>query len=114
MGRKAEKTRHLDRYVTLNIRLKGQQKNEIIDYARKKGLAVNDVVLYAIWDFVRNEKGIPSPGSAQYSVPTVEETVLAYIRGDRLLQPCGQKDCNKKITQLNNMEFCETCNLRIL
>ena len=114
MGRKAQKTRHLDTYVTLNIRLKGKQKNEIIDYARKKGMAVNDVVLYAVWDFIRNEKGIPSPGSAQFSVPTVEETVLAYIRGDRLLQPCGQKECNKIITQINNMEFCETCNLRIL
>lgn len=114
MGRKASKTRHLDSYVTLNIRMKGRQKNEIIDYARKKGIAVNDVVLFAVWDFIRNERGIPSPGAAQFSLPTVEETVLAYIRGETLLQPCGNKDCAKKITQINDMQFCETCNLRIL
>ena len=81
MGRKAEKTKFPDRYVTLNIRLKGRLKNEIVDYARKKGIAVNDLVLYAIWNFVQNEKGIPDAGSAQFSIPTVEETVLAYITG---------------------------------
>lgn len=113
MGRKAEKTRWADKFVTLNIRLKGWQKNQIIDYARKKGLSVNEVAVYAIWEFVRNEKGIPSPGSAQFSIPTVDETVLAYLRGEHVLQPCGKKECDKKITELNSMQFCETCNLRI-
>ena len=113
MGRRAEKTRFVDKYVILNVRMKGKQKNEIIDYARKKNLAVNDVMLYAVWEFIRNEKGIPDAGSAQYSIPTIQETVLAYIRGDNLLQPCGLKECEQKITQLNNMQFCETCNIRI-
>jgi hypothetical protein len=113
MGRRAEKTRFVDKYVILNVRMKGKQKNEIIDYARKKNLAVNDVMLYAVWEFIRNEKGIPDAGSAQYSIPTIQETVLAYVRGDRLLQPCGLKECEQKITQLNNMQFCETCNIRI-
>ena len=113
MGRRAEKTRFVDKYVILNVRMKGKQKNEIIDYARKKNLAVNDVMLYAVWEFIRNEKGIPDAGSAQYSIPTIQETVLAYIRGDNLLQPCGIKECEQKITQLNNMQFCETCNIRI-
>lgn len=113
MGRRAEKTRFIDKYVILNVRMKGKQKNEIIDYARKKNLAVNDVMLYAVWEFIRNEKGIPDAGSAQYSIPTIQETVLAYIRGDHLLQPCGLKECEQKITQLNNMQFCETCNIRI-
>lgn len=113
MGRRAEKTRFVDKYVILNVRMKGRLKNEIIDYARKKDLSVNEMVQYAIWDFIRNEKGIPSPGAAQFSIPTVEETVLAYIRGDHILQPCGKKECNKKITEINDMQFCETCNLRI-
>lgn len=113
MGRRAEKTRFVDKYVILNLRMKGRQKNEIIDYARKKGISVNELILYAVWEFIRNEKGIPSPGSAQFSIPTIEETVLAYIRGDHILQPCGKKECDKKITELDSMQFCETCNLRI-
>ena len=113
MARKPEKTRFTDKYVILNVRMKGKQKNEIIDYARKKQISVNELMVYAVWEFIRNEKGIPSPGSPQFSIPTVEETVLAYIRGEHILQPCGQKECAQKITQLNNMQFCETCNLRI-
>jgi hypothetical protein len=114
MGRKAEKTRFVDRYVTLNIRMKGRQKNEIIEYARKKEMSVTDVVLYAVWDFIRNEKGIPSAGSAQFSLPTVDETVLAYIRGEHIMQPCGKRECDKRITEINQMQFCETCNIRIM
>jgi hypothetical protein len=113
MGRKAEKTRFVDKYVTLNIRMKGRQKNEIIEYARKKNLSVTDVILYAVWEFIRNEKGIPSPGSAQFSLPTVDEVIFAYIRGEHIMQPCGKKECEQKITDLNGMQFCETCNLRI-
>lgn len=113
MGRRAEKTRFVDKYVILNVRMKGRLKNEIIDYARKKDISVNDMIQYAVWEFIRNEKGIPDAGSAQFSLPTVEETVLAYIRGEHILQPCGLRECDKKITQLNDMQFCETCNLRI-
>jgi hypothetical protein len=114
MGRKPEKTRFLDNYVTLNIRMKGKQKNEIIEYARKKDLSVTDVVLYAVWDFIRNEKGIPSAGSAQFSLPTMDEAFLAYIRGEHIMQPCGKRECDKKITEINQMQFCETCNIRIV
>lgn len=94
--------------------MKGRQKNEIIEYARKKDLSVTDVVLYAVWEFIRNDKGIPSAGSAQFSLPTVDETVLAYIRGEHILQPCGKRECDKKITEINQMQFCETCNIRIM
>ena len=113
MGRKFQKTKYVDRYTTLNIRMKGKQKNQIIDYARKNDLSITDVVLFAVWDFIRRDAGIPTAGNAQFSLPTIDETVLAYIRGEHILQPCGQKSCDKKITQLNNMQFCETCNIRI-
>ncbi len=114
MGRKSEKTKFPDRYVTIQIRLKGKQKNEIVDYARAKGYSVNEIVLYAVWQFIQNEKGIPDAGSPQFSITTVEETVLAYIRGEQILKPCGQKECTQKLTLLNEMQYCTTCNLRIL
>lgn len=113
MGRKSEKTRFPERWHGLSLRLKGRLKNEIIDYANKKGISVNELILFAVWEFIRNEKGIPSPGSAQYSLPTKEESIAAYLRGEQLLKPCGKKDCNQKITQIDSLYFCETCNLRI-
>jgi len=114
MGRKSEKTRFPDRYVTIQIRLKGKQKNEIVDYARAHGYSVNELILYAVWQFIQNQKGIPDAGTPQFSIPTVEETVLAYIRGEHILKPCGQKECVQNITDLDGMQYCTTCNLRIL
>jgi hypothetical protein len=114
MGRKASKTKYTDRWTGITLRLKGDVKNQILEAANKKGISVNQFVLYAVWDFIQNEKGIPSPGNAQFCLPTVQEEVLAYLRGETLMKPCGKKDCQQIITQLNEMDFCGTCNLRIL
>ena len=114
MGRKASKTKYTDRWTGITLRLKGDVKNQILEAANKKGISVNQFVLYAVWDFIQNEKGIPSPGNAQFALQTVQEEVLAYLRGETLMKPCGKKDCQQIITQLNEMDFCCTCNLRIL
>lgn len=114
MPRKSQKTKFVDRWTGISLRLKGRLKNEIIEHAAKRGVSVNELVLYAVWDFIQNEKGIPSAGSAQYSLPTAQEEIAAYLRGETLLQPCGKKDCTKKITQIDSMQFCTVCNLRIL
>lgn len=113
MARKSEKTKFPDRWTGISLRLKGRLKNEIVDCATKLGVSVNELVLYATYEFMKAEKGIPPAGSAQYSIPTVQEQVAAYLRGETLLEPCGQKNCAKKITQIDSMQFCETCNLRI-
>jgi len=113
MGRKSEKTRFPNRWHVLSLRVKGHLKNQIIDYAKKKNISVNELIGFAVYEFIRLEKGIPSPGNAQYSLPTAQEEIAAYIRGEKLLEPCGQKNCTKKIIKIDSMKFCETCNLRI-
>lgn len=114
MVRKAQKTKYINRWTGITLRLKGDVKNQIVEAANKKGISVNQFVLYAVWQFIRDDKEIPAPGTAQFSLPTVQEEVLAYIRGEALLKPCGKKDCQQKIIQLNEMNFCEVCNIRIL
>lgn len=113
MARKSEKTRFPNRWHVLGLRVKGQLKNQIIDYAREKNISVNELISFAVYEFIRLQKGVPSPGTAQYSLPTKEESIAAYLRGEKLLEPCGQKDCIKKIVEIDSMKFCETCNLRI-
>jgi hypothetical protein len=112
--RKYEKSRFPNRYSELHLRLLGSQKNEIIDYAKAQGLSVNQLVLYAVLDFIRNEKGIPSPGSAQFSIPTMEETLTAYMRGEQVLTPCGKTSCDMQLVDVAGMEFCKTCNVRVV
>jgi hypothetical protein len=111
--RKYEKSRFPERWSDIHIRLKGRLKNEFIDYAREKGISVNELILFATREFIKAEKNIPPAGSAQFSIPTTEEVVAAYVRGETILQPCGQKECDQKVTYMDSMEFCDTCNLRI-
>ncbi len=112
--RKYEKSRFPNRYSELHLRLLGSQKNEIIDYAKAQGISVNQLVLYAVLDFVRNKKGLPPPGSAQFSIPTMEETLAAYMRGEQLLTPCGKPACDMDLVDLSGMQFCKTCNVRVV
>lgn len=113
MARKSEKTRFPNRFHTLSLRVQGSLKNLIVDYAREKNISVNELISFSVYEFIRLEKGIPSPGQAQYSLPTAQEEIAAYLRGEKLLEPCGQKTCTKKIMQIDLMKFCETCNIRI-
>lgn len=112
--RKPEKSKRPDGWSEIHVRLKGSLKNELIDYARRHELSVGQVVNYAIFLLVQEDKGIPAPGSPQYSLPTMEESLLAYMKGETLLQPCGKVSCEMKLTELNGVSFCDTCNLRIL
>ena len=112
--RRYEKSRFPNRYCDVHLRLLGSQKNEIIDYAKAQGISVNQLILFSVLDFVRNQKGIPSPGSAQYALPTLEESIGAYIRGEMLLTPCGKTPpCDMQLEDLSDMKFCKTCNVRI-
>jgi len=113
MVRKSEKSKHPKRWHELKVRLLGEQKNIIIDYSRANNLSVNQLMLYAVLDFINNQKGIASPGPSQYAKSTLDDVLSAYIRGERLYQPCGKIECDKKITNISGMEFCTTCNFRV-
>ncbi len=88
-------------------------KNDIIDAAKRAGLTVNQYVLMAIYTFLREERDIPPATAAQFRPPTLEESILAYMRGETVLQPCGQEKCEQHLTHLDGLTFCDTCNLRI-
>ncbi len=113
MTREYQRAKFYDRFYDIHLRLTGRQKNEIITYAKKIDASVNQVILFAVWDFIRKSKGIPSPGTAQYSPPTVSDVIGAYVAGVTLLKPCGQKECEQKLTELSGMVFCTTCNYRV-
>ena len=114
MVRKYEKSRFPNRYSDIHLRVLGSQKNEIIDYAKAQGLSGNQLVIYAVLDFVRNQKGIPSPGPSQFSIPTMEETLTAYMRGEGILTPCGKMQCDMKLVDVSGMQFCKHCNIRVV
>lgn len=109
----AKKTKHLNHLHNIVLRVKGSLKNEMIDAARKHKMPLSQYVLYCVWEHMRSERGIPQPGSAQFLVPDAKSELEAYLRGEQVLMPCGQPKCDMVITEFQNMEFCETCNVRI-
>jgi hypothetical protein len=110
--RKRELAKFPNRKYGIALSVTGAQKNEIVRYAEEIGVSVNQLITYAALMFIRNEKNIPEPGPSQYSKVTADDVIRSYITGERLLQPCGQKECVQDITEISGMEFCKTCNLR--
>lgn len=111
--RYSKKAKFPDRFYDIHLRLTGRQKNEIISHAQKKDISVNELILYAVWEHIRQDKGVPPAGEAPYRLPTVDEVLAAYLAGDRIMQPCGKYECEQVLTEIDSMTFCTTCNLRV-
>ena len=111
--RKASKTRYLNNLCNVVLRVKGSVKNEMVDAARKNNMPLSQYILYCVWEHMRSERGIPQPGSAQFAIPDTRTELEAYLRGEQILMPCGRPSCDMVVTEFQNMEFCETCNVRI-
>lgn len=108
-----QKAKYEDRLYNVGIRISGKQKNLIIDHAKSKGISVSQLIEYAVWEFIRQDKGIPSPGPSQFAKTTPEDEIRAYLSGQTLLKPCGKTQCEQVSVMFQGMEFCDTCNLRI-
>jgi len=109
MVRKRELAKHPDRKYGIALTLTGAQKNEIVKYAESIGVSVNELMVYCALAFVRSERGIPESGPAQFRLPTFEETLTGYIRGETVLTPCGKTSCE----EIGQFKFCKTCNVRV-
>jgi len=110
---KPQRAQYEDRLHNVGIRISGKQKNLIIDHAESKGISVSQLIEYAVWEFIRQDKGIPNPGPSQFRQATPQEELRAYLSGETILQPCGLKQCDQQLTKFQGFLFCETCNLRI-
>jgi hypothetical protein len=113
MGKKASRAKHSDRLYNIVLRVKGSVKNDIMKAAERHEMTLNDYVLYCTWEHIRSERGIPAPGPSQFSLPDPMDYVRAYLSGVSVLMPCGKKECNMVVSTHNDMEFCDTCNVRI-
>ena len=113
MGAPAKRVDYPDRDYNLSIRLSGAQKNQIIDAAEEQNTPVNQLILYAVWTYLRSKQGIPLPGSAQFARNSPEDLLKAYLSGETLLMPCGKPKCKMVPVVVSGMEFCDTCNVRI-
>ena len=111
--RKAKRAEYPNRLYNIVLRISGKEKNRILKAANKAELSLSNYILYCIWVQMREERGIPAPGSAQFAIPDLQSELKAYFGGHALLKPCGQTDCDMSVVDSAGMKFCETCNIRI-
>ncbi len=111
--KKASKANHPDRKYNIGLRVPGWLKNELLVAAEGQGLSLAEFVLFAAWQHARECRGVPAAGSAQFRVPDRSEVLRAYLSGETLLQPCGERVCDRSVVEVAGMEFCVSCNLRI-
>ena len=113
--KKAQRAEYPNRLYNIVLRISGKEKNRILKAANKANLPLSSYILYCIWAQMREDRGIPAPGSAQFAIPDLQETLQAYFGGRALLQPCGRKEseCDMVGVEVAGMKFCDSCNIRI-
>ena len=112
---KAKRAQYPHRLYNISLRITGKEKNRILKAAKKAEMTLSNYILYCTWAQMREERGIPAPGSAQFAVPDLQETLQAYFGGRALLQPCGrvESDCDLVVVEVAGMKFCDSCNVRV-
>jgi len=106
MGFEARRARDGDSvYVTVPI--PGWLKNQLVDLAVLRELSFQKLVGLLLVNGVRDAEG-----RALLEVPEPVEPlsgVVAYLRGERRLEPCGQPSCVKVSVEVLGSTFCDVC-----
>jgi hypothetical protein len=112
MGRKPKRSRTPQAVHTLAVKVTGAEKNSLIKAADSMGMSLSSFVSYVLFEYVQSEKGmIPAP--APNPRPTPADYLHSYLAGDRVLMPCGKEECDMKIVEFDNAQFCRTCSFRV-
>ena len=106
MGFEARRARDGDSvYVTVPI--PGWLKNGLVDLALVSEVSFQKLVGLLLVNGLRDAEGL-----ALLEVDKPVEPlggVLAYLRGERRLEPCGLPSCEKRVVEVLGSSFCDVC-----
>lgn len=92
-------------YVTVPI--PGWLKNGLVDLAEGSGVSFQKLVGLLLVNGVRDAEG---RALLEVSDPVDSLSgVVAYLRGERRLEPCGLPSCDKKPVEVLGSTFCDSC-----
>ena len=92
-------------YVTVPI--PGWLKNGLVDLAEGSGVSFQKLVGLLLVNGVRDAEG---RALLEVSDPVEPLSgVVAYLRGERRLEPCGLPSCDKRAVDVLGSTFCDTC-----
>jgi len=106
-----------DAVVQLMVRMPGWLKTRITDHSASMGLTMNKWAAGILLRAVESGEGFPEPPPAKYPLPTTEEAIRTYLRGETLFEPCGKAaPCERDeagVSKLQGMSFCNHCQIRV-
>ena len=93
--------------VFVTVPIPGWLKNGLVDLAVVRELSFQKLVGLLLVNGVRDAEG---RALLEVSDPVEPLSgVVAYLRGERRLEPCGLPSCDKKPVEVLGSTFCDTC-----
>jgi hypothetical protein len=106
-----------DKPAVIVLRLPGHLKNSLIDHARRKGVPYTNWAVHALRAQMDADLGVPPPPPAVAPLPTQVDQLHAYLRGEKLLLPCGREGTSCPGTlnpeSVAGYYFCPECRIRV-
>lgn len=94
--------------VFLTVPVPGWLKNGLVDLAEGSGVSFQRLVGLLLVNGLRDAEGRVLLEVGSDPVDSLGG-VLAYLRGERRLEPCGLPVCEKKPVEVLGSRFCDVC-----
>jgi len=89
----------------------------MIEHAKKLGVPYTNWAVLALVKHLNDETGVPEPPPARAPLPSPVDELNAYLRGERLLLPCGREGLScpgtERIEFVGGLGFCPECRIRV-
>lgn len=106
MPKKSKRAKASDT-VFVTVPVPGWLKNSLVDLACDSDISFQRLVVLLLTNGLRVEAGKPS---LQVDLPVDPvESLVAYLRGVRVLEPCGLPVCVKVPVEVLGSVFCDVC-----
>lgn len=93
--------------VFVTVPVPGWLKNGLVDLAEGSGVSFQRLVALLLVNGLRDAEG---SALLEFGKPVDSLSgVVAYLRGERRLEPCGLPSCDKRVVEVLGSTFCDVC-----
>lgn len=102
---------------SLQLRLPGWLKNDLLRLAAREGIGLAAYCTVILKEAAEQRHGLPPAPPARAPLPTTADQIRAWATGETLLTPCGQVgNCpglDGDTFDLGGVTFCRSCRIRL-
>lgn len=106
-----------DKPAVIVLRLPGKYKNRMIEHCARLGVPYTNWAVHALLRQMDDDLGVPPAPPAVAPIPSQVEQLHAYLRGEKLLLPCGREGDSCAGTdhpeRIAGYDFCPECRIRV-